>query len=130
MIKNLAIISTTFFVIGCASTGFIIDPKSSTNPSNYSADIVECEQLSKQEDYGKNIAMGSLMKGLATGIGSGALTALGIGSGAGLDIQTSVLLGLGAGGLGGAGLATFETYSARKEIIRNCMLGRGYTILK
>tara|TARA_Y100000114_G_scaffold81654_1_gene75306 strand:- start:1058 stop:1450 length:393 start_codon:yes stop_codon:yes gene_type:complete len=130
MIRKFTMICATGLLVSCASTNFIIDPKSSSNPNNYSADIVECEQLAKQEDYGTNMALGAFMKGIATGIGSGALTALGVGAGAGIDIQTSVLLGLGAGGLGGAGLASYETYSARKEIIRNCMIGRGYTILK
>lgn len=130
MIRKFTMICATGLLVSCASTNFIIDPKSSTTPDNYLADKLECEQLAEQESYGSNIAIGALLKGLATGIGSGALTALGVGAGSGLDIQTSVLLGLGAGGLGGAGLATFETHSARKEIIKNCMIGRGYTILK
>ncbi len=128
--KKLFLIGITSMTISCASNDFIIDPKSSANYDNYHADKLECEDIAKQEDYVDNVAKSSLFKGLATGIGSGALTALGIGAGAGLDIQTSVLLGLGAGGLGGAGLGVWETYDARKDILKKCLEGRGYTILK
>ena len=58
------------------------------------------------------------------------MTALGVGSGANLDIATAGALGLGAGAVAGGGVGAYETYSDRKEIIKKCMQGRGYTILK
>ena len=75
--KKLFLIGITSMTISCASNDFIIDPKSSANYDNYHADKLECEDIAKQEDYVDNVAKSSLFKGLATGIGSGTLTALG-----------------------------------------------------
>ena len=58
------------------------------------------------------------------------MTYFGVGSGANLDLANSLAIGGGAGGLGGGALATYETYSDREEIVKKCMEGRGYNILK
>lgn len=128
--KKFTIICATSLLVSCASNDYIIDPKSSTNPENYYADKMECENISEQESYSKNIFWGALTKGLITAIGSAGMTYLGVGGGANLDIGTSASIGAVAGAIGGGGLATYETYSDRKDIVRKCMEGRGYNILK
>ena len=71
-----------------------------------------------------------MTKGLVTAITSGAMTYFGVGGGANLDLGTSLAIGGGAGALGGGALATYDTYSDRKDIVKKCMEGRGYNILK
>tara|TARA_R100001510_G_scaffold46402_1_gene43331 strand:- start:290 stop:682 length:393 start_codon:yes stop_codon:yes gene_type:complete len=130
MLKKISIICATTLLVSCASNQYIIDPKSSTNPENYYADKMECENISEQESYSENIFWGALTKGLITAIGSSAMTYFGIGSGANLDLATSATIGGLAGAVGGGGLSTYETYRDRKDIVRKCMEGRGYNILK
>ena len=130
MLKNISLICCTCLLISCASSQYIIDPKSSETPENYYADKMECETIAKQEGYLENMGMSALIKGTITAIGAGAMTYFGIGSGANLDLGTSVALGAGAGAVGGLGLGAYDTYSSRKDIIRKCMEGRGYNILK
>jgi|TARA_Y100001937_G_C7114760_1_gene329589 hypothetical protein len=128
--RKIMMISSLCLCFSCASNQYIIDPKSSTNPENYYADKMECESIAKQEGYLENMGMSALIKGTITAIGAGAMTYFGIGSGANLDLGTSVALGAGAGAVGGLGLGAYDTYSDRKDIIRKCMEGRGYNILK
>lgn len=128
--KKITMICALSLLVSCASNDYIIDPKSSETPENFYADKMECENISEQESYAKNIAWGALTKGLVTAIGSGVMTYFGVGSGANLDLATSLAIGGGAGALGGGALATYETYSDREEIVKKCMEGRGYNILK
>mgnify|MGYP003146521005 FL=1 len=130
MIRSICMVCATSLLVSCASNQYIIDPKSSTNPENYYADKMECENISEQESYAKNIAWGALTKGFVTAITSGAMTYFGVGGGANLDLGTSLAIGGGAGALGGGALATYDTYSDRKDIVKKCMEGRGYNILK
>ena len=60
MIKKISMICATSLLISCANNQYIIDPKSSTNPENYYADKMECENISEQESYTSNIGCGAL----------------------------------------------------------------------
>ena len=128
--KKINLMCTLILLYSCASNEYIIDPKSSTNPENYYSDKMECENISEEESYAENIAWGALTKGLVTAITSGAMTYFGFGSGANLDMSTSLAVGGGAGAIGGGAFSTYETYSDRKDIVKKCMEGRGYNILK
>ena len=130
MVRKISLICATSLLISCASNQLVIDPKSSANPENFYSDKVECENIAEQESYSQNILSGALLKGIITALGTAGMTALGVGSGANLDIATAGALGLGAGAVAGGGVGAYETYSDRKEIIKKCMQGRGYTILK
>ena len=116
-------------MISCASHQYIIDPKSSTNPENFYADKMECENISEQESYSSNIGWGALKSGLLGAIASGALAYAGFASG-NVSVQNSAIIGAGGGIVTGSIFAGSNTYSTRKEIVQKCMEGRGYNILK
>ena len=129
MLKNISILCVTTLMISCASHQYIIDPKSSTNPENYYADKMECENISEQESYTSNIGWGALKSGLLGAIASGAMAYAGLASG-NISVQNSAIIGAGGGIVTGSIFAGSNTYSTRKEIVRKCMEGRGYNILK
>ena len=129
MIKKISMICATSLLISCANNQYIIDPKSSTNPENYYADKMECENISEQESYTSNIGCGALKSGLLGAIASGALAYAGFSSG-NISVQNSAIIGAGGGIITGGIFSGANTYSTRKEIVRKCMEGRGYNILK
>lgn len=129
MLKNISILCVTTLMISCASHQYIIDPKSSTNPENFYADKMECENISEQESYSSNIGWGALKSGLLGAIASGALAYAGFASG-NVSVQNSAIIGAGGGIVTGSIFAGSNTYSTRKEIVQKCMEGRGYNILK
>ena len=129
MIKKISMICATSLLISCANNQYIIDPKSSTNPENYYADKMECENISEQESYTSNIGWGALKSGLLGAIASGALAYAGFSSG-NISVQNSAIIGAGGGIVTGGIFSGANTYSTRKEIVRKCMEGRGYNILK
>lgn len=129
MLKKISIICATGLLVSCASNQYIIDPKSSTNPENYYADKMECENISEQESYTSNIGWGALKSGLLGALASGAMAYAGFGTN-GLSIGNSAIIGAGGGVATGTIFGTMDTYGSRKEIVRKCMEGRGYNILK
>lgn len=129
MLKNISILCVTTLMISCANHQYIIDPKSSTNPENFYADKVECENISEQESYANNIGWSALKSGLLGALASGAMAFAGFGNN-GLSVGNSAIIGAGGGVVTGTVFASTETYSTRKEIVRKCMEGRGYNILK
>ena len=96
MIKKISIICVTSLLVSCASHQYIIDPKSSTNPENFYADKMECENISEQESYSSNIGWGALKSGLLGAIASGALAYAGFASG-NVSVQNSAIIGAGGG---------------------------------
>ena len=127
--KFIYIICALSFLTSCASNQYIIDPKSSTNPENYYSDKMECENISEQESYASNISWGAIKSGLLGAIASGALAYTGFTTN-GLSVGNSAIIGAGGGIVTGTVFSGTETYSARKKIVRKCMEGRGYNILK
>ena len=129
MLKKISMICATSLLVSCASNQYIIDPKSSTNPENYYADKMECESISEQESYTSNITWGAFKSGILGAIVSGGLAYAGLTSG-NISVQNSAIIGAGGGIVTGGIFGGSNTYSTRKEIVRKCMEGRGYNILK
>lgn len=84
----------------------------------YEEDLVQCREFGEQVSVGKRTA-GGAATGAAVGAAAGAV--FGNGNMAGR------MGGFGGvtGGAGGAG----RGYGERAEVIRNCLLGRGYRVL-
>src|SRR5437868_4872907 len=106
-------------VAGCGAHRPVVDPKTSAHPERYESDLAECQQLAQQ----------------APGGGAGAVAGAGVGAalGAGLAVATGhkgvagQMAGGGAviGGARGAGAGAHE----RRQIVSNCMKGRGHAVL-
>jgi hypothetical protein len=84
----------------------------------YEQDLLECREFGEQVSVGKRTAGGA-----ATGAVAGAATGAVFGNG-GLAGRMGGFGGV-TGGVGGAG----RGYGERAEVIRNCLLGRGYRVL-
>ena len=104
----------------CAGVGRgepIVDMKG-VNQAQYEADLAECKQYVAQVDAGGKVAGGAAAGAAVGGImgaifGNGGTAARGAGAGA------------VAGGARGAGSAIQE----RHQVLRNCLLNRGYRVL-
>lgn len=102
---------------GCASAP-IVDPKSSKTPANYYADRTECEAISQEVSYGWEMFKGAALQGFV-----GALVGA-AGGGHGTEI------GAASGAIVGAGKGAWDTNKSRADIVRRCLEGRGYSVLK
>lgn len=102
---------------GCASAP-IVDPKSSKTPENFYADRTECEAIAGEVSYGWEMTKSALIQGLLGGLVGAA------GGGHGAEI------GAASGAIVGAGKGAWDTNHNRADIVRRCLVGRGYNVLK
>ena len=108
------------FITACASTGADYQPivDGSTGPA-YQADLQDCQQLAQTRQYDN----GDVRTSAAVGAGIGGI--IGLADGGVGDAVGGALIG----GLIGGGSETFETREERKEIVMNCMIGRGHRVV-
>jgi hypothetical protein len=110
---------------GCTATQQPIVDTKGVDPNRYAQDKYECEQYSSQANVASDAAIGTL-GGAAGGAALGAITGalvpgVGVGTAAGLGAASGAALGLGGGALSGV--------EQKREIFRNCMKNRGYSVL-
>ncbi len=104
----------------------IVDFKGSPGKTEYSyeQDLVECQQyaeaISSGESAGKGAFGGAALGGTISGV-VGAIT--------GNNVGTSIAAGAAAGGIGGGAAGAGSAARSQKQIINNCMRGRGYSVL-
>lgn len=117
--KVISILLVILLVSGCASMQHtpVIDPKSCKD-CDYQADIIECNELSKQNTRYAS----SAVSGAAVGASVFALT----GALLGVNVGNMAAVGASIGGLQGLG---GEAGESRAMVIR-CMQGRGYSVLR
>jgi outer membrane lipoprotein SlyB len=119
--KNFKYLLVIFLIASCTKTGASYRPVVDTNSPRFDQDLNECQKLAKQYvDFGYD----SAVKG-------GGAAAIGAGVGQMFGGNTaSTLIGAGVG-LGTAGVKKILGHNDdRKDIIKNCLRGRGYTVLK
>lgn len=104
---------------GCAPHRPVVDPKMSAHPERYESDLAECQQLSQQTPGGGGGAAGGAVVGAA--LGAGVAVATGHKSLAGQAAGGGAVIG----GAKGAGAGARE----RRQIVSNCMKGRGHAVL-
>ncbi|MBD1567005.1 glycine zipper family protein [Vibrio sp. S12_S33] len=134
MKKQQLLLSTLLiFTLPSLSYANIIVDTKNVDEQKYHADLYECDQLSNQveqhqtDSLGHDV-LGSTAKGAALGaVGS----AIGGGSG-----SNGAKVGAGIGVIGGALKHGSEKRQAEQQydiqkqnVMRNCMTGRGYTVL-
>jgi outer membrane lipoprotein SlyB len=119
MAALIALPAVMVVLAGCGAHRPVVDPKMSQHPERYESDLAECQQLAEQ----------------APGAGAGTVGGAGVGAalGAGLAVATGHknLVGQAAGGgavLGGAKGAGAGARE-RRQIVSNCMKGRGHAVL-
>lgn len=110
---------------GCADrVRPIIDPATSVaGGRNYEYDVQQCQQIAKQVDAGGRTVGGALVGG-AVGAAGGAI----IGAFTG-NVGRGAAIGAGVGGLSGAVGGGASAANSSQNIVRNCMIRRGYAVL-
>jgi hypothetical protein len=110
---------------GCTATSQPIVDTKGVDPNQYAQDNNECQQYADNANIAGDAAIGAV-GGAAGGAALGAITgALVPGASAGTGAAIGAATG-GALGLGGGALTAVEQ---RREIYRNCMKNRGYSVL-
>jgi outer membrane lipoprotein SlyB len=99
---------------GCANYQPIIDTRG-VDPINYRADLADCQAYAGQVDPAAGAAAGAIA-GALLGVLLGRIVN---------DSNAGMKLGAVMGASGGAG----EAARSQQEIVKNCMRGRGYSVL-
>lgn len=116
--KMIICLLTVSMVAGCATYRPIVDMKG-VDRAAYESDLKECQEYAKQVD-----PSGEAATGAAAGAVFGALLGAAIGGRgyAGYGARVGAAQGVGAGAAHGM--------AGQIQIVRNCMAGRGYRVLR
>jgi hypothetical protein len=119
----LSIVFSMCFFYGCAAYRPIVDMRGVVK-WQYDLDLHECQKYAEQVSTGATVAAGA-----GAGAGLGALAGLIVGIA--FNVDPGELAGFGAaiGGLHGAVAGGSAAAQSQMEIIKNCMRGRGYSVL-
>ena len=89
----------------------------------YERDLLECKEYALQVDVGGSAAAGAIfgaMAGAAMGAAVGSVYN---------DPGRGAAIGATGGGLGGLGRGAISATTAQEQIVRRCLIGRGYPVL-
>jgi hypothetical protein len=110
---------------GCTATNQPIVDTKGVDPNRYAQDQAECQQYADQANIAGDTAVGAV-GGAAGGAALGAITGALV---PGVSAGGGAALGAASGGLLGLGGGAYSGVEQRREIFRNCMRGRGYSVL-
>jgi hypothetical protein len=120
----LTLIFSTCFLYGCATYRPVVDTQNIISMDQYERDTLECQE------YAKRVSTGvSTIAGASIGAGIGAITGLIVGATLGVDAGQLAGFGAAVGGLHGALSGGSAAARSQREIIKNCLRGRGYNVL-
>lgn len=119
-----SVIGATVILGACASRGSeyrpIVDPKG-LDQAAYEKDLQECQALSQESaSTGKTAG-----KGVGAGAALGAVLGL-VGGSNSTGIAQAAGVGAVLGGVGGG----TQGVTGQETVIKNCLIGRGYKVLK
>ena len=115
--RALLAVTLAVLLAGCQYRP-VVDQKMSRNPERFDADLAECRQIAEGGGGGGQVAggaAGGAVVGGALAIATGRPDRIGQAAGGGAVI----------GGARGAGASGKE----KREIVRNCLKGRGHAVL-
>ena len=118
MKRAIAAATTAALVAGCATADWyqpVVDTKG-LNSVQYQADLAECRQYAAQRDPA-NQAVAGAVAGALLGVLLGAATG------------TSRNYGASVGAASGVAAGAAHGADSQVQIIRRCLLGRGYQVL-
>lgn len=111
---------TTLALTGCGSTASNYQPLVDGTPNaNYTADLADCAALAEKREY------------LNDDVKSEALLGAGLGAVVGIleDGSEGAIAGALVGGATGAGSRAWEVRDEQKQIVIQCMRGRGHKVV-
>jgi len=125
--KRIAVMVLLVFLLPSCATSYrpLVDPATIVDRDRYERDLSECGAIADQNVKSHQAATGTA-GGALFGAGFGALLSWIFGGSAGTGAAAGAVVGGVSGGVSGAGAAAgdYET------IYRNCMLGRGWRVLR
>jgi hypothetical protein len=126
MNRSLAVMVPLFglALAACARSYEPIVDTQGVDPAQYEADLADCRAYAEQVDPAAEAGTGALIGG-AIGAALGAIA--GAFSG---DAGSGAAVGAAVGGAGGGISGGAEGVAGQRQVIRNCMSGRGYTVLR
>lgn len=109
---------------GCArSYEPIVDTKG-IDQAQYEADLADCRQYAEKVNVGGEAGMGAVV-GTVLGAALGAVA-----GSFGANVGSGAALGAGVGAIGGGASGAAGGVHDQKQVINNCLRGRGYSILR
>lgn len=109
---------------GVGGSNPVVDPKSVRDASQYDRDVVECRALaSENTDTARSVVESGAISA-AVGAGVGALLGLIFG-----DTVEGLASGAVIGGVSGGVQGAAESGQNYEAIFKNCLRGRGYSVL-
>jgi len=120
----LVVAAVAIALAGCAKSYEPIVDMKGVDAARYQQDLAECRTYAERVSPAGEAATGGLL-GAGIGAALGAIVgAFGGGAGGGAAIGASV------GGAGGAASGGLHGVEGQKQVINNCLRGRGYSVLR
>jgi hypothetical protein len=110
---------------GCTATSQPIVDTKGVDSNQYAKDNSDCQNYADQANVAGDAAIGAV-GGAAGGAALGAITGAIL---PGASAGTGAALGAATGGVLGLGGGAYSGVEQRREIYRNCMRNRGYSVL-
>lgn len=120
--KTIAVCLISATLCGCASTYRpLVDPRPGQTMARYESDLAECRQFASQVP---GVGTGAAVGAVAGSVLSLAISA--IFGNTGRALTQAAAAGAVLGGVGGA----VNGGESETDVIRRCMVGRGYVVLQ
>ena len=123
MKKIICIIFLVALLSGCATYRPIVDMQG-VDQNQFEADLRECQSYAEQVSPVAEAAVGA-----AIGVGVGAALGAVVGSLVG-EAGRGAEMGMAIIGTEGAIMGVSSGIAGQRDVIRNCMAGRGYSVLR
>ena len=119
------VLANLTFLGGCMGASYrpVVDPKGA-DMANYESNLSECQAIAREQSVAGNAVTGGAF-GAAAGAALGAVMGAFPG-----DPGLGAAIGAGYGGAAGVIQGGASGVEGQEQIVRNCMSGRGYNVLK
>lgn len=123
MYKSLPTLLSTLLIYGCASVEElggnqpIIDTQG-VDLAQYEVDLTQCRSYADEVAIAQKAGSGAVVGGVVGGV-----------FGAVLGNSTTAKKGAGIGAVGGGARGVGEGVREREQVIKRCLIGRGYRVL-
>lgn len=123
--KRVGLVAAILALAGCAQSYTPVVDTRGHDSARYSADLTECRQYAEQVSPVGDAAVGAV-GGAAAGAALGAITGALVG---GVGAGEAAAFGAATGGAVGLGAGAWHGTAEQRQIVDNCMRGRGYNVL-
>lgn len=122
--------AAALLVSACGTYEPVVDLKASENPGDYHRDLLECRNLAETTEPKDEAALWNGLGGMVVMAAIGAAGAYVGGGDVGVSPAEGATVGAAGGALGGATAGAIKADYAQDDLVRDCMTGRGYKVLK